>query len=236
MRYINLRVEDLSGEKFLCSSHTHQGVWLCLLKYTAVCEMGGRIRGCKKWGNERWLKLAGVSKEAVEQKSDLWKWNGEDLEIAFYPYDQEVAVRAKREAGRLYGRGHPKDDPPPVLTIPKKPDPSEKQKKGKLKGKLKGEQSRKEKKGKGKEGESNSWLEPYNRVYEPKANAKLPWGKAGKYLKEVEERIGHEQAVKAFKRYVDGTPLRYFSFARFRDTLAEWMGKGDDEEKYTGSF
>ena len=94
---------------------------------------------------------------------------------------------------------------------------------------------RKGKEIKGKE--NTTWLTDYAVIYELKCNAEIPYGQAAKYLKMVEERIGHEKAVICFKRYCDKTPVTFISLKRFQETLKGWEDAGNiEEEEHTGKF
>jgi 5-methylcytosine-specific restriction endonuclease McrA len=95
----------------------------------------------------------------------------------------------------------------------------------------------KERKGKEKKVKTVTWLTPYALIYEKKCNADMPFGEAAKYLKMVEERIGHDKAVGAFDRYCKATPVRFISISRFQKTLKEWEADDSEiDEQHTGGF
>jgi len=110
MNYLNLRIETLSSEAFLGTEPTNRATWLCLLRYCAQHETGGVISGAADWGNRKWMQLCGVTEEEVSAECDLWRWDGEDLCVCFYPIEQEAELQAKREAGKKYGKSSAKGE------------------------------------------------------------------------------------------------------------------------------
>jgi len=109
MNFLNLKIETLTGEAFLGAEPVDRATWICLMRYCAQQETGGTIQDCATWGDRKWMQLCGVTKGEVGRDTELWSWDGADLRVAFYPAEQEEVVRAKREAGKRYGAGHPKD-------------------------------------------------------------------------------------------------------------------------------
>ncbi len=110
MRYVNLSVETLTSESFLGSEPVDRATWVCLLRYCAQHETGGIIKSAADWGDRKWMQLCGITKEEAHRESSLWYWNGTDLVVNHYPVEQEEAAKARREAGKRYGAGHPKGE------------------------------------------------------------------------------------------------------------------------------
>jgi hypothetical protein len=103
MQWLNLNSETLDSEEFVGSEPVDRATWLCLLRYCAGQENGGRIRDCKAWADRKWQQLCRVTKTEIERASKLWKWKGDDLIVFAYPSDQEAVILAKREGGRVGG-------------------------------------------------------------------------------------------------------------------------------------
>lgn len=55
---------------------------------------------CADWGDRKWQQLVRVTKREVVEKCDLWKWDGENLSVNFYPAKLQQEIEAKRKAGR----------------------------------------------------------------------------------------------------------------------------------------
>jgi len=108
MNYLNLPIRDLSSDEFIGSVPTDRSTWVCLMRYCAHHETGGRIVGVKQWGERKLIGLLSVLKAEIEKECPLWSWDGDDVVVWRYPVDQEKACQAKREAGLKYGKGHPK--------------------------------------------------------------------------------------------------------------------------------
>ena len=55
MRYLNLDLGKLKGEKFAVSDLEEIGTWLLLSAYCATVENAGVIKGAKKWSDRQWI-------------------------------------------------------------------------------------------------------------------------------------------------------------------------------------
>lgn len=106
MNFLNLPIQTLSSEEFIGSTPTERATWLCLMKYCAYHETGGKIVGIGEWGDRKLIGLLSVTGSEIAEKSQLWSWDGPDIIVWGYPVKQEAACQAKREAGLRYGRGH----------------------------------------------------------------------------------------------------------------------------------
>jgi len=145
MRYLNLDITVLTSAEFLGAGPVERATWLCLMRFCAQQETGGKIAGSRTWKDRKWQQLAAVTAEEVETASDLWSWDGDDLVVSFYPVENEQSVRSRREAGKKYGKGHPKTGKSEAgdSSANSSPDSSAKDK-GKGKGKGKGKDKNKE--------------------------------------------------------------------------------------------
>jgi len=110
MNYLNLSIQSLSSEEFIGSQPVDRATWLCLMRYCAHQENGGRIKGVGKWPERKLIGLLSVMENEIKKDCKLWSWAGQDLIVTFYPLNQQIACKAKREAGKSYGKGHPKDN------------------------------------------------------------------------------------------------------------------------------
>ena len=113
MNWLNLEVATLTSAEFLGSPPVARATWLCLMRYCAQHETGGKIVNCKDWGDRRWQQVVGITKQEAEDttETDLWEWVGTGLIVMFYPVDKEEEVRVKRDNGKRYGRGMKKAIP-----------------------------------------------------------------------------------------------------------------------------
>ncbi len=100
MNWLNINISTLSGEEFLGARPIDRGTWLCLLKYCAILENGGRIENCFKWSARKWSQLAGVYAKEVKRDSKLWSWEGSDIVVWGYPVSKEGEVKRLREQAK----------------------------------------------------------------------------------------------------------------------------------------
>lgn len=100
MEWLNLHVSVLDCPEFLGAEPVDRATWLCLLRYCAGQENGGRIVNAASWGDRRWQQLCRVTAKEVRRTCDLWAWDGADLLVVRYPSDKEAEVRAKRQGGK----------------------------------------------------------------------------------------------------------------------------------------
>jgi hypothetical protein len=70
------------------------------LRYCIGQENSGRIVGAVAWTDRKWMQLVYVTRREVGAKSELWRWEGADLVVSFYPIEKQREVEAKRSAGR----------------------------------------------------------------------------------------------------------------------------------------
>jgi len=114
MEWLNIHASILDSEAFVGCEPVARATWLCLLRYCVSQENGGRITDCREWGDRRWQQTVRVTLPEVMQECPLWKWDGADLVVAFYPSDKEKEIQAKREAVKFTNlRRNSSPTPPP---------------------------------------------------------------------------------------------------------------------------
>lgn len=118
MDYLNLHISILDSEEFSREDPVNRATWLCLQKYAISQENGGKISNCREWKSRTWQQIAKITRREVMRKSRLWRWDGDDLIILYYPKRQEDAVKAKREAGRRGGRPRQTEEEPYGYVLP----------------------------------------------------------------------------------------------------------------------
>jgi len=121
MNWLNIEIRTLTSQEFLGSDPVDRATWLCLMRYCAQQENGGRLFKCEDWKDRRWQQLIGVTKQEIEKECDLWEWIGNGLKVWSYPEDKEAEVRANRLNGKRGGRPKVKNPPNPPKTTQEKP-------------------------------------------------------------------------------------------------------------------
>src|SRR6187402_3567434 len=101
MIWINLNVSVLDSAEFIGCTPTERATWLCLLRYCAGQENGGRIAGCRKWKDRQWQQLVRVTLREVLTDCNLWSWDGDNLAVWNYPARKEAEVRQIRDLGSV---------------------------------------------------------------------------------------------------------------------------------------
>lgn len=104
MEYINIHRSVLDGAEFVGAEPIERATWLSLLAFCCGQENGGVIAGCKAWADRRWQQLAKVTADEVTRVTELWKWDGDDLVVNFYPEESEDRVKAMRRGGKIGNR------------------------------------------------------------------------------------------------------------------------------------
>lgn len=100
MNWLNLHSSVLDSPEVVGSDPVERATWLFLLRFCVGQENGGRIEGARNWKDRRWQQLCRVTLKEVEQISELWTWDGDDMLVQFYPVSKEKEVQAKRVAGK----------------------------------------------------------------------------------------------------------------------------------------
>lgn len=104
MIYFTLRISTLRSPEYIGSEPTARATWLNLLAYCCEQENGGVIPVCSGWKDRQWQQTCGITLTEAQEQSPLWRWDGADVVVAFYPADKQAEIEAKREAGRRGGR------------------------------------------------------------------------------------------------------------------------------------
>jgi hypothetical protein len=101
MDWLNLHTSVLDSPAVVGAEPVDRGTWLMLQRYCIGQENGGRIAGCRGWKDRKWQQLAKVTLAEINRETELWAWNGEDLDLAFYPLEKEAEVQHLRAIGKL---------------------------------------------------------------------------------------------------------------------------------------
>lgn len=120
MEWLNIHTSVMDSQEFIRSHPIDRATWLALQRYCVGQENGGRIVGCKPWGDRSWQQLCRVTLREVKRSTELWHWDGQDLVVFAYPIEQEALVQVRRESARVNGKsgGRPlKTREKPALVI-----------------------------------------------------------------------------------------------------------------------
>lgn len=105
MQYSLLKHEVMTSPAFRGAEPIDRATWVCLLAYCDDQENGGRIIGCRTWGDRRWQQTIAVTKREVDRVADgLWYWDGDDLVVPHYDPDYVASVQVSRKQGAAGGR------------------------------------------------------------------------------------------------------------------------------------
>lgn len=104
MDWLNLHISTIDSPEATVCDPVRRATWVWLLRFCIGQENGGRIKGCRAWGDTTWQQMAKVRLREVSAESTLWHWDGDDLAVHFYPAEKEAEVQAKRANGRRGGR------------------------------------------------------------------------------------------------------------------------------------
>lgn len=108
MQFLNLPTEFFTGRAWRANEPVDRASFMSLLAHCALEENGGRITGAKSWGERKWMSLVGITKAEsmgepmgeLPEEERLWRWEGDDLIVDYYPIEKEREIQAKREGGR----------------------------------------------------------------------------------------------------------------------------------------
>jgi hypothetical protein len=111
MNWLNLNITTLDSPEFLGAEPVQRAAWLCLLRYCIGQENGGTIANCAGWKDRQWQQMARVTLDEVQQPGDLYRWEGDDVIVAFYPLEKEQEVKGKRVTAAANGKkgGRPRN-------------------------------------------------------------------------------------------------------------------------------
>lgn len=115
MEYINIPLYVIRSNEYIGADPTQRATWLSLVAWSCDQENMGRIAGARSWGDRRWMQSCGVMASEVAESCGLFRWDGDDLVISFYPADAQREIERKREIARANGRkGGRKPTPEPM--------------------------------------------------------------------------------------------------------------------------
>lgn len=124
MEYLNIPVCVLDSSEFIGADQIERGTWLCLQRYCIGQENSGVIDDCAKWKDRQWQQVCRVTLREVRRESRLFRWEGFNLRVFYYPQDSEDQVKAKRLVAKANGKmgGRPlknpaETQPKPTLVI-----------------------------------------------------------------------------------------------------------------------
>lgn len=100
MYWINLHSSTLDSPEFVGAEPHQRSTWICLLRFCCGQENAGRISGAASWSDRRWQQLVRITLKEIRSRSELWRFDGEDLLVNFYPIKKENEIKAKRKAGQ----------------------------------------------------------------------------------------------------------------------------------------
>ena len=108
MEYWNVHVSVLDSSEFVGADQIERGTWLCLQRFCVGQENSGLIRDCAKWKDRQWQQVCRVTLREVRRDARLFRWEGENLRVFYYPQEAEDTVKKKRlvaqENGKMGGR------------------------------------------------------------------------------------------------------------------------------------
>lgn len=100
MDWLNLHASTLDSPEFVGAKPAQRSTWLCLLRFCIGQENGGRIVSANTWGDRRWQQLVRVTLREIKDGCELWRIDGDDIEVNFYPVAKQREIETKRQAGR----------------------------------------------------------------------------------------------------------------------------------------
>lgn len=104
MRYASIPLEVLHSAAFRGAEPVDRATWMCVLAYCYEQESGGRIPGCRLWGDRRCQQILAVTKAELERCSPgLWHFDGDDLVAEHYDHAYVELVRSNSRGGAAGG-------------------------------------------------------------------------------------------------------------------------------------
>lgn len=95
MEYINIPLYVIRSNEYIGADPTQRATWLSLIAWSCDQENMGRIAGARSWGDRRWMQSCGVMASEVAESCGLFRWDGDDLVISFYPADAQREIERK---------------------------------------------------------------------------------------------------------------------------------------------
>jgi len=104
MNWLNLQTSVIRSPEYVGCDPIQRATWLNLMVYCAEQENGGVIPGAASWKDRRWQQTCGVTKSEVEDKCELWSFDGENLTLWGYPVDKQEEIQRNRDSGSKGGK------------------------------------------------------------------------------------------------------------------------------------
>jgi hypothetical protein len=104
MKYLSIEIASLRSPEYLGEEPLQRATWLNLLSYCVAQENRGVIEGCGEWKDRMWQQVCGITAEEAGTKSSLWRWEGANLIVMFYPHEAHDFTDRARESGRAGGK------------------------------------------------------------------------------------------------------------------------------------
>ena len=104
MNWLNLQTSVIRSPEYVGCDPVQRATWLNLMIYCAEQENGGVIPGAASWKDRRWQQTCGITKNEVEDKCELWSFDGENLTLWGYPSEKEEEIQRNRESGHRGGK------------------------------------------------------------------------------------------------------------------------------------
>lgn len=85
MEYINMPLRGFRSSEYIEATIKQRGIWISLLVWCCQQKNGGIIDGCRAWGDRQWMQACGAMASEVAESCGLYRWDGDDLLVFFYP-------------------------------------------------------------------------------------------------------------------------------------------------------
>lgn len=120
MEYLNIHTSTLDSPEFVGADQIERGTWLCLQRYCIGQENSGVIPDCGKWKDRQWQQLCRVTLREVRREARLFRWEGMNLRVFYYPLEAEEKVIRKRLVAQENGKsgGRPLKNPEETQSKP----------------------------------------------------------------------------------------------------------------------
>jgi hypothetical protein len=104
MKYLSIEIASLRSPEYLGEEPLQRATWLNLLSYCVAQENRGVIEGCGDWKDRMWQQVCGITAEEAGTKSSLWRWEGANLIVLFYPHEAHDFPDRARKSGKAGGK------------------------------------------------------------------------------------------------------------------------------------
>jgi hypothetical protein len=104
MDYLKFSQQLFRAPEFIGATSAQNGVFIKLCAYCALNENGGVLHGAAHWTERKWMGTCFVSLEEVQDETELWHIEGDDVIVDLYPLEAEEALRDFRALGAKGGK------------------------------------------------------------------------------------------------------------------------------------